>query len=136
MTRYLLDTSAFWQGRLNRSAATRIADLSANGQIVVCMPVLLEILVGARNLQEWIRMRASLASVPQAELTDPMAAVELHGLLAQRGQHRTPVVDVIVAATAAEHGLTILHYDRDFDRLAKLTGGGQEWVVAAGTGHR
>jgi hypothetical protein len=40
----------------------------------------------------------------------------------------------MLAATAVEHGLTVLHYDRDFERLSEVTGGGHEWVIPAGTG--
>ncbi|WP_144127994.1 PIN domain-containing protein [Catellatospora sichuanensis] len=48
---------------------------------------------------------------------------------------RTPPVDVLVAATAAEHRLTVLHYDRDFERLTAVSGGAHEWVIPAGSGH-
>ncbi|MEU0933862.1 hypothetical protein [Embleya sp. NPDC005971] len=32
------------------------------------------------------------------------------------------MVDLVVAVTARHHGLTLLHLDRDFDVIAKLTG--------------
>ncbi|MGI8646987.1 MAG: hypothetical protein DLM55_08480 [Acidimicrobiales bacterium] len=61
------------------------------------------------------------------------AALELQHSLAQRGQHRLPIPDLIIAATAAEHNAVLLHYDRDFELIAATTGQAQEWVVPAGS---
>ncbi|BCJ77958.1 hypothetical protein CS0771_75020 [Catellatospora sp. IY07-71] len=133
--RYLLDTSAYFQGRLNAEAMLRLKELSADERLTICMPAMLEMLVAARNSRDWLQTRNALALLPRVELSDPLAAVDLHGALAQRGQHRTPPVDVIVAATAAEHGLTVLHHDRDFERLTAVSGGAHEWIIPAGTGH-
>jgi predicted nucleic acid-binding protein len=30
-------------------------------------------------------------------------------------------------------GLTVLHYDEDYDRIAKVTGQPMEWIVPKGT---
>jgi predicted nucleic acid-binding protein len=50
-------------------------------------------------------------------------AVELLTLLADRGQHRAPSIpDLIIAATAELAGLVVLHCDKDFDLIARLTG--------------
>ena len=37
------------------------------------------------------------------------------------------------AAAAESRGLTVLHYDADFDRIASVTGQSCEWVVPAGS---
>jgi hypothetical protein len=39
----------------------------------------------------------------------------------------------MVAAIADVEGLTVLHYDDDFDIIAVITGQPTEWVVAPGT---
>jgi hypothetical protein len=50
-------------------------------------------------------------------------AVEILTLLAGRGQHRAPPVpDLIIAATAGLAGLTVLHFDKDFEVIAEITG--------------
>lgn len=36
-------------------------------------------------------------------------------------------VDLVVAATAELHGLTLLHHDRDFDVVARVTGQPLRW---------
>ena len=42
---------------------------------------------------------------------------------ANRGRHRAPSIpDLIIAATAELAGLTVLHFDKDFDVIAELTG--------------
>ena len=36
-------------------------------------------------------------------------------------------VDLVVAATAELHGLTLLHHDRDFNVVARVTGQPLRW---------
>src|SRR5262249_30477512 len=50
-----------------------------------------------------------------------MDRAEVIALLAKRGQHRTPIPDVIIAATAEMHGATVLHVDSDFEHIAAVT---------------
>lgn len=55
--------------------------------------------------------------------------VEVLALLADQGQHRAPSVpDLIIAATAELAGLTVLHFDKDFDLIASVTGQSAEWL--------
>lgn len=50
-------------------------------------------------------------------------AVEVQGLLADRGQHRAPAVpDLLIAATAELAGLAVLHLDKDYELIASVTG--------------
>ncbi len=39
----------------------------------------------------------------------------------------------IIAATAELAGLAVLHYDRDYDLIAEITGQNVEWVVPRGS---
>jgi predicted nuclease of predicted toxin-antitoxin system len=41
--------------------------------------------------------------------------------------------DVLVAACAERAGLTVLHYDADFERIAELTGQPVQWIVPRGS---
>jgi predicted nucleic acid-binding protein len=43
------------------------------------------------------------------------------------------VVDLLVAATAESHGLALLHYDRDFDRVGDVTGQATQWLAEPGS---
>lgn len=43
--------------------------------------------------------------------------------LTTKGEHRSAgPVDLLLAATAEQSGLTLLHYDRDFETIARTTG--------------
>jgi predicted nucleic acid-binding protein len=42
-------------------------------------------------------------------------------------------MDLLIAAAAELAGLVVLHYDRDYDRIAKVTGQRTKWIVEAGT---
>lgn len=43
--------------------------------------------------------------------------------LTAKGEHRSAgAVDLLVAAAAEEAGLTLLHYDRDSETIARTTG--------------
>ena len=54
--------------------------------------------------------------------------------LAARSQHRHfKLPDLIIAATAEEHGATVLHYDAGYDRIAEVTGQPAEWVTGKGS---
>jgi hypothetical protein len=41
----------------------------------------------------------------------------------------------MIAATALVHDATILHYDRDFERIAEATDQPHEWIIPRGSGH-
>jgi predicted nucleic acid-binding protein len=52
----------------------------------------------------------------------------VQGELTTKGQHRSAgPVDLVVAATAELHGLTLLHHDRDFGVIARVTGQPFRW---------
>ena len=49
-------------------------------------------------------------------------AWEVLKLLAQSGHHRAPSIpDLLIAATAERLGLTVLHLDKDFEIIRKVT---------------
>ncbi len=53
--------------------------------------------------------------------------------LTERGEHRgAGPVDLLVAATAELSGLTVLHYDADFETVARATGQATAWVAPPG----
>jgi hypothetical protein len=43
------------------------------------------------------------------------------------------IPDLLIAATAERFTLTVLHYDRGYERIAEITGQRTEWVIPAGT---
>jgi predicted nucleic acid-binding protein len=135
---YLADKAAWEQARYDKGARQRLHDLREAGQLAVCIVSMAELLYSARNADELARMRLDLSSLPylhmspaaEQHLADIMAA------LALRGQHRTPIPDLMLAAIAHAHSAVVLHYDADYERIADVTGQSHEWVIARATGHR
>ncbi len=132
---YLIDKSALARMPDPRVQARLVPILEA-GEAATCAMIDLEVLYSVRNAREHVRTRRRRAlAYRYVELTEAMfqRAIDLQGLLAERGQHRVPLPDLIVAAVAEQAGMVLLHYDRDFDRIAVVTGQAVEWVVPKGT---
>jgi hypothetical protein len=128
---YLADTSAWHR---SRRASVRWFELVE--ELALCAPVRLELLVSARGPADY-RMLAdnllgfhNLAVDERAEL----AAIRTQAALAERSQHRGPSpVDLLIAAIAEVNGATLLHYDRHFDAIARVTGQPMEWLARRGS---
>lgn len=134
--RFLADKSAF--ARQHHSAvAAVLGPLVRAGQVARCGILELEILFSARDAKDIELTQCDLSqALPPAETTqqDFERAADVMQLLARNGLHRSvPLPDLLLAAVAERHGLTILHYDADFDHVAKMTGQTAEWVVPRGS---
>ena len=132
---YLVDKSVW--ARLAQPAVRAVVESYADRGLIGTCPIIdLEILYSTRNGQEHDHFRAQREAFEYFPLTDEIArrAIEVQGELAHRGQHRSvSIPDLIVAATAERFSLVVLHYDADYDRIAKVTGQGAEWIVPRGT---
>ena len=97
----------------------------------------MELQHSARSSPDYDERRKDLLSLPWLPLTQAVAAraLTIQHELAGRGQHRRPIPDLLVAATALEHDAVVLHYDRDFDVIAEVTALSARWIIPAGTGH-
>jgi predicted nucleic acid-binding protein len=131
---HLIDTSVLT--RLGRSTVrAALEPLAAGGQVGRAGISDLEIGFSARNLREWTRLAAALAVFPliETDATHLRRARQVQRLLASRGLRGRKVPDLLIAAAAEENGLAVLHYDADFDLIARVTGQPCAWVVPAGT---
>jgi predicted nucleic acid-binding protein len=132
---HLADTSALVRVH-HDDVAARTEPMFVSGRIATCGIVDLELLRTARRAQDHADIRLERAMLPRAPITEAVLerAIEVQGQVADRGLHRTiPLGGLIIAAAAEAAGLTVLHYDRAFDRIAEVTGQATEWVVAPGT---
>jgi predicted nucleic acid-binding protein len=95
----------------------------------------LEVLFSARTFGDYEGLLEERRSLSSAPITPQVmaAAIELQRALAQRGQHRLPIPDLIISAAAEMSGLTVMHYDADFELIAAVGGAPQEWVVRRGS---
>jgi predicted nucleic acid-binding protein len=95
----------------------------------------LEIGYRARSATEWDDLNESLAVFTLVETTADHVrrARQVQRLLVERHQRGRMIPDLLIAAAAETLGLTILHYDADFDRIARTTGQSTLWVVPRGS---
>lgn len=132
--RYLVDTSVL--GRAQQEiVGDQLEALARGGRLWTCRLIDLEVIYGsrARDVTEVIAERMSL---PECPITPAVMnrAVQVAGLMAAVGRHRAAKpVDLVIAAAAEAAGLTVLHYDDDYDRIAKVTRQPTEWVAPAGS---
>ncbi len=131
---YLADKSAL--ARMTHAAvAERLASLILSGEIATCTIIDLEVLYSARSLRDYERVRSERNSLEFLPMTAEVAALalDIQHRLALSGQHRVPVPDLLIAATAQHYEVTLIHYDHDFDCIAAVTGQPAEWVVPRGS---
>ena len=106
-----------------------------SGRLVLCVPVKLELLYSARK-SDYEALSRDLEGFDSAPLDAraEAAALRAQQRLASRSQHRGPAVtDLLIAAIAEVNGLVLLHYDRHFDAIARVTGQPAEWLARRGS---
>jgi predicted nucleic acid-binding protein len=135
VTDWLADKSALVRLAASPDAA-EWANRIQRGLVRITTVTRLEVGYSARSgpdLRAGLR-RPPISAMPVEYLTPVIEdrAVEVLGLLADRGQHRAPSIpDLLIAATAELAGLTVLHCDKDFDLIAGVTGQAAEWLRSA-----
>lgn len=126
MTGWLVDKSALWKLPGSRDYSTWVERVE-RGQVWACLPTRLEVAVSARDPEHWpILERDLLGPLLEAHASprSEAAAMRIMDALIAAGLHRTvPLPDVMVASIAAVEGLTVLHDDRDFERIREVYGG-------------
>ncbi len=133
---YLADKSAFSRHATRPEVRERIGPLLVAGQIATCGVIDLELLYSAPSPQAYLELAVLLRSLPHAPMDDAVLgrALEVQGRLAERSQHRAvSLPDLMIAACAEQAGLSVLHYDADFDRIAEVTGQPTQSVVPRGS---
>jgi len=105
------------------------------GLVLVCDLVVLELTRLAPNeqrVQEVASRLAAFEAIPMpADLWSRARETQL--ALAGRGDHRrVPPVDLLLAAAAMESDVPLVHYDRDYERIATVSGLRHQWLVPDG----
>lgn len=131
---HLLDTSVLT--RLRQPAIRNALEpRTERGELARAGVSDLEIGYSAHNAREWDQLAEALDVFELVETTAEhlRRARQVQRLLAAKHQRGRKVPDLLVAAAAEARGLTVVHYDNDFDQIAAVTGQSCEWVVRAGT---
>ncbi len=120
----LVDTSVW----IEVFRARRPFDLEAAvdlDDVVTCLPIVQEILQGFREEGAYRRARDAMLSFPIVE--SPLGsdifldAVGLYRAARRGGRAVRSAVDCLIAACAIRHDLEVLHRDRDFAEIARVS---------------
>jgi predicted nucleic acid-binding protein len=133
---YLLDKSALARIRTSDVIAKALHPLYAARVVATCPVIDLEVLYSARDFghyQRILQAQRQCISLPVDQEVQ-RRALEVQRHLVERSQHRgIGPNDLLIAACAEVHGATVLHYARDFDIIAEVTGQPALWVVPPGS---
>jgi predicted nucleic acid-binding protein len=130
----LADTSAWIVAR--RIPAARELFLAAieRAGVAWCWPVRYELMVDARGRDGIAALDRTLErlreiAVDRAVQRGVLSAMRELAGAGSHGAHRLPLADLTVAVAAQQSGLTVLHHDRHFERLADLLGVHASWIA-------
>lgn len=136
MAVYLADKSALTRRETRPEVRQVVEPLVLAGRIATCGIVDLELLYSATGPATYTELAIALRAMPRVPVTEAVVdrALEVQGQLATTSEHRSvPLSDLVIASCAESAGLTVLHYDADYDRIAALTGQPVQWVVPRGS---
>ncbi len=121
---FLVDTSV-WIEVFRKPSRLRLSDLIDLEEVVTCLPVLQETLQGFRDEGGFRKAREAMLSLPIVEsplhLEVVEEAVALYRSARRSGLTIRSSVDCLIAACALRHNLTVLHHDRDFGLLTRVS---------------
>ena len=120
----LVDTSV-WVEMLRKARPLNLESHVDLDDVVTCLPVVQEVLQGIDREDHFRAARDAMWALPIVE--SPMRqeivedAVELYRRARRAGITVRSTVDCLIAACAIRHDLTVLHVDRDFSQLARIS---------------
>jgi predicted nucleic acid-binding protein len=120
----LVDTSV-WIEVFRKSPRVQLESLVDFDEIVTCLPVIQEVLQGFTAEPAFLRARESMLALPIVE--SPLGhdvflqAVDLYRSGRRLGLTIRSSVDCLIGACAIRHQLEVLHCDRDYDAIARVS---------------
>ena len=115
----------------------RLEPLITGGLVATCATLDAEALYSARSPQEYEQVRADRREAYEYLPTDDdhwQRAFEAQRRLARTGRHRAVgIADLLTAVLAAQHRITIVHYDADFEIAAEVLTFEHRWVLPRGS---
>ncbi|MCU1648631.1 MAG: uncharacterized protein JWN03_8906 [Nocardia sp.] len=124
MIGYLLDSSALWRILRDPKLSDLWRDPVVAGEVHSCYPQRIEFLRSARNLKEYADYCAMFDALYRDVTVPKSAGPWIAGLqwrAAENGNHQClSAIDLQISATAAYHGLAVIHDDSGFVTAARL----------------
>lgn len=119
----LVDTSVWIE--LFRRPSRIVPETFPLDDAVTCLPIVQEVLQGFRHDHAFRIAREAMFALPivQSPMERPVFedAVQLYRAARRRGLTVRSSVDCLIAACAIRHGLTVLHTDRDYTSLSRIS---------------
>lgn len=121
----IADTSAWIEFLKGTGSATaeRLRHAISEREIVVIDPILLEVMAGTRR--DTVALTLRLLEAQHLEALAPkldwLDAAMIYRELKWRGVTIRSQVDALIAAVAIRLNIPVLHYDRDFEHIARHT---------------
>ncbi len=122
----LVDTSAWIEffRRTGSPAHQALRTAIDAERVAVTEPVVMELLVGARDPADAAELQSILGGFPMMSVSGIESwemAAQLHRACRRAGQIVRSQLDCVIAAVAIREGVPVLHADRDFDLIAQHT---------------
>jgi hypothetical protein len=108
-----------------KSGRFRLDSMVDLEEVATCLPVIQEVLQGFRDEQAFRVAREAMLALPVVE--SPLRAVvfddavRLYRVARRAGLTIRSGVDCLIAVCAIRNGLEVLHHDRDFDLLGRVS---------------
>ena len=121
----ILVDSSVWIASFQRRDTLDINAVLDVDDVVTCLPVVQEVLQGFRDESAFRVAQASMLSFPIVE--SPLGqdvfldAVALYRAARRAGVTIRSSVDCLIAACALRHDLEVVHRDRDYPALARVS---------------
>lgn len=120
----LVDTSV-WVEFFRRSTTFDLETELDLEEVVTCLPVIQEVLQGFDDQRAYSLAREAMyaMTIVESPLTTDVfeLAVDLYRSGRRAGLTLRSSTDCLIGACALRNSLTVLHHDRDFDALARIS---------------
>jgi predicted nucleic acid-binding protein len=120
----LVDTSA-WIEIFRKPPRLDLATVAEIDEIVTALPIVQEVLQGFLDERLYRIAREALLALPVVEspLTADvfLEAAQLYRSARRAGLTIRSATDCLIAACAIRHHVTVVHVDRDYDHLARVS---------------
>lgn len=121
----VLVDSSVWIELFRARPRFRLEDIVALDEVVTCLPIIQEVLQGFRDEHAFRTARSGMLALPIVESPLTLGvfeeAVRLYREARRAGFTIRSGIDCLIGACALRHGLEVLHHDRDFDLLGRVS---------------
>ncbi len=121
----VVDSTAWidlFRDRRTAAASTLQRLINENADLAITETVLMEVLAGARGGDELVHVRGKLIGRPILRLeglADFEEAARIYRACRDDGETLRSHLDLLIAIPTIRHGASLLHNDRDFEKIAR-----------------